>query len=98
MKIYKTFSDIKCKNVFLGQSPNAIETETRTNQWDLNQLTSTAKKPLKNQKLKRQPKEWEKIVAKDASEKGFISKIQKQLIQLNSKITPYNPIGKWAED
>ena len=47
--------------------------------------------------MKRQLKQWEKIVANDAT-KGLISERCKQLIQLNSKKRPNNPIEKWAKD
>ena len=83
--IGKTFSDINRTNVFLSQSPKAIEIKAKINKWDLVKLTSYGTTKETINKTKRQPMDWEKIFANDATDKGLISKIYKQLIQFNSK-------------
>ena len=47
--------------------------------------------------VKRQPSEWEKIIANEATDNQLISKICKQLLQLNSRKIS-NPIKKWAKE
>ena len=54
----------------------------------------TAKETI--HKVKRQPSEWETIIANETTDTGFISNIYQQLIQLNAK--KINPIKKWGKD
>ena len=63
----------------------------KINKWDLIKLKSfcTAKETVN--KMKRQPTEWEKIIANATPDKGLISKIYKQLILLNTSKTK-NPL------
>ena len=74
----------------LGIKPNV-------NKWDLIKLKSfcTAKETIS--KVKRQPSEWKKVTANETTNKGLISKIYKQLIQLNIRKTN-NPIKRWGKD
>ena len=60
-------------------------------------LKSFCKAKETTNKLKRQPSEWEKIFAHESTDNVLISKIYKQLMQLNIRKTN-NPIKKWAED
>ena len=55
----------------------------------------TAKETIS--KMKRQPLEWEKIIANETTDKGLTSKIYKQLIQFNTR-KANNPIKKWERD
>ena len=71
-------------NIFSGQSPKAIEIRAKINLIKLKSFC-TAKETKK--KTKRQLTEWEKIVSNDATDKGLISRIYKQLIQPNSEKT-----------
>ena len=95
--IGKTLFDINRNKIFFDPPPRVMKRKTKINKWDLMKLKSfcTAKKTINE--MKRQPSEWEKIFANKATDKGLISKIYKQLMQLNIKKTN-NPIKKWVED
>ena len=71
-----------------------MEIKTKVNKWDLIKLKSfsTANETLR--KVKRQPSEQEKIIANKTTDKGLISKIYKQLIQLNTRKTTQLKSGK----
>ena len=76
--------------------PRVMEIKMKVNKWDLTKLRSfcTAKETIS--KVKRQPSEWEKIRANETTDKGLISKIYKQLLQLNTRKTN-NPIKRWEK-
>ena len=74
-----------------------MEIKTKVNKWDLIKLKSfcTAKETIS--KVKRQPSGWGKIIANETTDKRLISKMYKQLIQLNAR-KANNPIKKWGKD
>ena len=95
--IGRTLYDINHSKILFDPPPREMEIKTKINKWGLMKLKSfcTAKETIN--KMKRQPLEWEKIFANEATDKGLISKKYKQFMQLNIKKTN-NPIQKWAED
>ena len=74
-----------------------MEIKVKINKWSLVKLKSfyTMKETIS--KVKRQPSEWEKIIANEATDKELIAKIYKQLLQLNSRKIN-DPIKKWAKE
>ena len=74
--------------------PKVMKIKAKVNKWDLIKLKifCTAKETIS--KLKRQPSEWEKIIANETTDKGLISKMYKQLIQLNTRKTTQSKSGK----
>ena len=83
--IGRTLFDINHSKIFFDPPPRTIEIKAKINKWNLIKLISfcTAKETI--YKMKRQPTDWEKILANHVSDKGLISKIYKQLIQLSNK-------------
>ena len=85
--IGRTLDDVNQSKILYDPPPRVMEIKTQVNKRDLIKLKSfcTAKETIS--KVKRQPSELEKIIAKEATDKGLISKIYKQLIQLNTRKT-----------
>ena len=81
--IGRILNDINQSKILYDPPPRVKEIKT-VNKWDLIKLKSfcTAKETIS--KVKRQPSEWEKIIANETTDKGLISKIYKQQIQSNS--------------
>ena len=70
-----------------------MEIKTKIKKWDLIKPKSFCTVNETINKAKRQPSEWEKIIAKETTDKGLISEIYKQLMQINTRKTN-NPIKK----
>ena len=71
-----------------------MERKTKVNKWNVIKLKcfGTAKETINKVKIQwKNSSEWVKIIANEITDKGIISKIYKQLIQLNTRKTN-NPI------
>ena len=62
-----------------------MEIKAIINKWDLIKVKSFGTMKETMSKVKRQPSEWEEIIANEATDKELISKIYKQLLHLNSR-------------
>ena len=80
--IGKTLSDINHSRILYDPPPRVLEIKAKINKLDLIKLKSFCTTKETISKVKRQPSEWEKI-ANETTDKELISKIYKQLMQLN---------------
>ena len=74
-----------------------MEIKAKINKWDLMKHRSFCTTKETISKVKRQPSEWEEMVANEATDKELVSKIYKQLLQLKSRKIN-DPIKKWAKE
>ena len=75
--IGKTLSDRNHTKILYDPPPRILEIKAKINQCDLTKLKSFGKTKETMSKVKRQPSDWEKIIANEATDKGLISKIYK---------------------
>ena len=82
--IGKTLSNINHSSILYDSPPRILDIKAKINKWDLIKIKSffTTKETIS--KVKRQSSELEKIIASEATDEQLISKIYKQLMQLNS--------------
>ena len=76
--IGKTLSDINHSKILYDPPLRIMEIKAKINKWDLIKSFCTMKETVS--RMKRQPSEWEKIIANEATDKELISKIYKQLL------------------
>ena len=95
--IGKTPSNINHSRILHDPPPRILEIKAKINKWDLMKLKRLCTTKETISKVKRQPSDWEKIIANEATDKGLISEIYKQLLQLNSRKIK-DPIKKWAKE
>ena len=76
----RTLYDINHSKILYDPPPRIMEIKTKINKWDLIKLKSFCTAKETTNKVKGEPSEWEKTIAKETTDKGLISKIYKQLI------------------
>ena len=69
----------------------------KMNLWDFIKIKSFCSTKETVKKTKKQPTEWEKIFAKDTTEKGLVSEIYKEILKLNTRETNNQKMGRRYE-
>ena len=83
--IGKTLSDKNHTRILYDPPPRVMEIKAKINKLDLIKLKSFCTTKESISKVKRQPSEWETIIANEATDKELISKIYKQFMQVNTR-------------
>ena len=94
--IDKTLSNINHSRIPYDPPPRVMERKAKINKWDLLKIKSFCTMKETIIKVKGQPSEWEKTIANETTDKELISKIYKQLLQLNSRKIN-DPIKKMSQ-
>ena len=95
--IGKTLPDINHSRILYDTTSQNIGNKSKKIKWDLIKIKSFCTTKETISKVKRQPSDWEKIKANEAMDKELISKIYKQLWQLNSRKIK-DAIKNWAKE
>ena len=92
--IGRTLDDINQSKIFYDPPPRVTELKTKVNKWDLIKHKSfcTAKETIS--KVKRQPSEWEKIIANEITDEELIFKISSSCSSVSEKRTPQSKCGQ----
>ena len=91
--IGRTLHNINHSKILHDSPPRVMEIKTKINKLELIKVKRFCTVKETVSKVKRQTPEWEKIIGNETTDKGIISKIYKQLMQLNTRKT-INPIKK----
>ena len=83
--IGRTLSDINHSKILYDPPSRVMEIKANISKWDLIKLKSFCTVKENISKVKRQPSEWEEIIANEAVDKELISKICKQLMQFKTE-------------
>ena len=90
----RTLSDINHSKILYDPPRRVMKIKTKINKWGLIKLKSFCTMKETKSRVKRQPPEWEKMIAYETTDKEFISKIYEQLNIRKMK----NPLKKWVRE